>query len=62
MSNLANGKVSLKFDNPVLVQKKSSSLDSNLILNLYIFYELNDWSYNPSNNFTLKSVYLAQSN
>ena len=62
MSNLANGKVSLKFNNPVLVQKKSSSLDSNLILNLYIFYELNDWSYNPGNNFTLKSVYLAQSN
>ena len=62
MPNLANGKVSLKFSNPVLVQKKSSSLDSNLILNLYIFYELNDWSYNPSNNFILKSVYLVQSN
>ena len=41
MSNLANGRVDLKFINSVLVQKRFSSLYSNFILNLYIAYELN---------------------
>ena len=41
MSNLANGRVDLKFNNSVLVQKRFSSLYSNFILNLYIAYELN---------------------
>ena len=51
MSNLANGRVSLKCTYFDLVQKKKSSLYSNFILNLYIVYELN----NPTNNFTLKN-------
>ena len=33
LTNLANGKVSLKFNNSVLVQKKSSAWYSNFILN-----------------------------
>ena len=47
MSNLANDTAILKFNNSVLVQKSSSSLHSNLILNLYIAYELNNWTCNP---------------
>ena len=42
MFNLANGKVILKFNNSVLVQKISSSLYSSFILNLYIIYALNN--------------------
>ena len=52
MSNLANGRVILKFTNSVLLQKNFSSLYSNCILKLYIVYELNNWSRNPTNNFT----------
>ena len=62
MSNLANSRVNLKFNNSVLVQKSFFSLYSNFILNLYIVYELNTWSRNPTNKFTLKLVYLVQSN
>ena len=40
MSNVANGRVILKFNNSILVQKSSSSLYSNFILNLQITYEL----------------------
>ena len=36
MTNLANGQVSLKLNSSVLVQKNSSSLYSNFILNLNI--------------------------
>ena len=39
-SNLANGRVTLKFNNFILVQKISSSLYSNFISNVYIIYEL----------------------
>ena len=55
MSNLANDRVILKFNNSVLVQKNSSSLYSNFILNLYIVHELNNWPHNPANNFPLKN-------
>ena len=55
MYNLAVGRVNLKFNNSVIVQKGFSSLYSNFILNLYIVYELNTWSRNPTNNFTLKN-------
>ena len=55
MSNLANGRVILKFSNSVLVQKSSFSLHSNFILNLYIVYEPNNWPRNCKNNFTLKN-------
>ena len=55
MSNLANNRVKLKFNNSGLVQKTLSSLYSNFILNLYIVYELNTWPHNPTNNFTLKN-------
>ena len=54
-SNLANGRVNLKFNNSVLVQKLFCSLYSNFILNLYIVYELNTWPGNPVNNFFLKN-------
>ena len=40
MSNLANGRVTLKFNNFILKQKISSSLYSNFISNVYIIYEL----------------------
>ena len=50
MSDLANGRVNLKFNDSVLMQK-NSSLYCNFILNLYIVYELNNWPCNPSNNF-----------
>ena len=43
ISNLANGRVNLKFNHSVLVQKSVSSLYSNFILNLYIVDELNTW-------------------
>ena len=56
MTNLVNGKVSLKFKNSVLVQKSSSSLKSNFILNLYIVYELNNWPRNPTYMFSTKKL------
>ena len=55
MSNLANVRVTLKFNNPVLVQKSYSSLYSNFILSLYIVYKWNKWPRNPTNNFTLNN-------
>ena len=55
MSNVANGRLILKFNNSVLVQKSLSSLYSNFISNLYIVYELNTWPRNPYNTFTLKN-------
>ena len=55
MTNLAKGRVSLKFNNLVVVQENSSSLYSNFILNLYIVYELNNSPCNPTNDFTLKN-------
>ena len=50
--------LNLKFNNSVLVKKKKKNpLCSNVILNLYkliyIFYELNTWPRNSTNNFTL---------
>ena len=50
ISNLANYKVSLKFNNSVLVQKHSS-LYHNFILQIYIIFELN----NGSHDFALKN-------
>ena len=55
MSNLAKGTVILKFINPILMQKSSSSLYSNFVLNLYIVFRLNNWPHNPTNNLPLKS-------
>ena len=55
MSNLANGRVILKFNIPVLVQSIFSSLYSNFIINLYIVCELINGPRNPTNNFTLKN-------
>ena len=62
LSNLANGRVILKFNNSVLLQKDFSSLYSNFILNLYLFYELNNRPCNTTNNFNLKNCFLVQSN
>ena len=50
MSNLGNGKIILKFNKSVLVQQNSFSLYSIFILNLYMVYNLNNWS----RNFTFK--------
>ena len=55
MSNLANGRVNVKFNNSVLVQINFSSLYSNFILSLYIVYQLNNCPRNPTNNFHLKN-------
>ena len=45
----------MNFYNSILVWKDSSSLYSDLILNLYIVYGFNDWLRNHINTFTLKS-------
>ena len=55
MSDLANGRIILKFNHSVLVQKRSSSLYSNFISTLYIVYELNNWPCIPTNSFPLKN-------
>ena len=60
MSNLANGRVKLKVSNSVLVQKSSSSLYSNFILNLYIIFEISNWPRNLLNNISPKIVYLVR--
>ena len=59
MSNLANGRVIIKFSNSVLVEKSTSSLYGNLILNLYIVYGLNNSPRKPTNNFPLKNCLLV---
>ena len=51
MSNLVNGRVISKFNNSVFVQKSSSSLDSNFVLNLCKVYELNNKPLDFTNNF-----------
>ena len=55
MYNLANSRLILIINKSVLVPKNYSSLHSNFILNLYLFYELDNWSPTPTNNFTLKN-------
>ena len=57
--NLANGRVILKLNNSVLMQKKLSSMYSMFILNLYIVCELNTWPRNPNNNFPLSNCFLV---
>ena len=59
MPNLANGRVILRFNNSVLVQKGSSSLYCSFISNLYIVYELNNWPHDTTNNFSLKNCLLG---
>lgn len=54
MPNLGNGRIILKLSNSVLMQKNSSLLYGNSILNLYIVFEFN-WLRNPSNEFTIKN-------
>ena len=55
MSNLANCRVHLKFNNSAFVQKSFSSLYNNSTWNLYKLFELNTWPRNPATNFTLKN-------
>ena len=55
MSNLANGRINLKFKTSVLKLKMFSSLYSDFNLNIYIVYELSNWPHNPTNNFKLKN-------
>ena len=62
LSNLSQGIIILKFNNSILVQQSSSSFYRNFLKILYITYESNDWSENPSNDFTMKRVYLVKSN
>ena len=38
------------------MQNSFSSLYSNFILNLFIVYEFDNWSRNPTNNFPLKKL------
>ena len=54
MSNLANGRIIIKFNNSLLVQTIFPSSHSNFILSLYRVYELNNQPYNPTNDFLLK--------
>ena len=60
ISNLANGRRILKLISSVLVQRNSFSLYSNFILNLYIFYEPDNWSRNRTNNFTIKNNLIVE--
>ena len=60
ISNLANGRRILKLISSVLVQRNSFSLYSNFILNLYIFYEPDNWSRNRTNNFTIKNCLIVE--
>ena len=62
ISNLANGRVILKFSHFVFVKKIFSLFYSNFNLNLYIVYELNNGSRNLTNKLTLKIAPLVQSN
>ena len=55
MFNLANGRVVLKLNHSILAQKRFCSMYSNFILNLHIFYELNNWPCYPTNNYPLKN-------
>lgn len=55
MFNLANGRVVLKLNHSILAQKSFCSMYSNFILNLHIFYELNNWPCYPTNNYPLKN-------
>ena len=55
MPNLANGRIKLKFNNSVLVQKVFLHCIVTLFLNLYIVYELNTWPGNSTSNFPLKN-------
>ena len=55
MPNVANGRANLKFNNSVLVQQSYFSLCSNFISNLYIVYELINWSHNQYNDFAIKN-------
>ena len=59
MSNLAIGRVILKFNYSVLVQKSFSLLNSNFILNLHIVYKFDNWPRNPTSNFPLKKYLLG---
>ena len=62
MSSLTNSRVILKFNNSILVQKNSSSLYSNFILNLYIVYVLNNSPRTATNNLTLKKYLFGTAN
>ena len=62
MSNLANGRANLKFNNSVLVQKSLSLSHGKFFLNLYIAYELNTWPSNPTNDFLLKTILFGTAN
>ena len=62
MSNLANGRANLKFNNSVLVRKSLSLSHGKFFLNLYIAYELNTWPSNPTNDFLLKTILFGTAN
>ena len=55
MSNLAHGRVILKFYNSVLRKLSSSSLSSNFILNVHIVYESNNCPCIPNYNAPLNN-------
>ena len=55
MYNSRNGRIILKSNNSVLVQKNNSLLHSDFIFSSCIVQKLNDWSRNPSIDFTNKN-------
>ena len=60
MSNLAKGRVTLKFNNSVLIQKIFFHCISSFILNLYIFFEFITSPRSPTSNCVIKIVYLVR--
>ena len=62
ISNLANDRVSIKFNKSVSMQQSPSSLYNQFILNSYMVYNFNNLQNNPNNNFILIFLCLGPSN
>ena len=53
--NLAKGRVILKSNKSVLMQKILLHCMATFTLNLHLVYELNNWPRSPRNSFTLRN-------
>ena len=62
ISNLANDRVSIKFNKSVSMQQSPSSLYNQFILSSYMVYNFNNLQNNPNNNFILIFFCLGPSN
>ena len=60
MSNLANGRINLKFKTSVLKLKRFSSLYSDFNLNIYLVYELSNWPHFKLKNYLFGTVKLVR--